>query len=127
MGVLEGKNRRSSARYGGLSIRVDSQSGDNYLFSYIENISDMGIFIRTENQSPVGTILKLRFSDLPRGVEGPLELDGEVVWLNPVRIGQGNDQAGMGVRFVNLTPENRERVVAVVKTIAYLSTSAQAD
>ena len=48
-------------------------------------------------------------------------LDGEVTWLNPHREKGENLNPGMGVRFVDLTPERREQVVALVKTVAYLN------
>jgi type IV pilus assembly protein PilZ len=81
----------------------------------------MGIFIRTDEPLPVGTELNLRFG--PDGKE--LELAGEVVWINPVRIGGDNINPGMGVRFLELTPDQREQVVDIVRTVAYLQDEAQ--
>jgi type IV pilus assembly protein PilZ len=109
------KNRRQHERYPA-AIQVDYWSGETFLFSYIQNISVMGIFIRSDDPLPVGTELKLRF-----GSDGDvLEMHGEVVWINPVRPDGDNLNPGMGVRFHDLTPEMRERVVELVKTVAYL-------
>jgi len=111
-----GAERRISARFD-TSLRVDCQSGDNFLFAYIENISEMGIFIRSDDPAPVGTTMDLRFSH--DGTE--LSLRGEVVWINPVRPDGDNINPGMGVHFVELTAEQREQVVELVRTIAYLA------
>ena len=108
--------RRSFTRFD-VSVSVDYASGDTFLFSYITNISEMGIFLRSEDPLPVGTVLRLRFA--PEGQE-PLEVAGEVVWINPIRPGGENLNPGMGVRFMNLTAEVRERVVDLVRTVAYL-------
>lgn len=109
-------DRRRHRRYDA-SISVDFSDGDNFLFAYIENISEMGIFIRTEDPLPVGTELSLRFG--PNGDE-PLELEGEVMWVNPLKPLGDNPNPGMGVKFRNLSPDQRERVVEVVRTVAYL-------
>lgn len=99
------------------SISVDYSSGETFLFSYIQNISEMGIFIRSDEPLPIGTVLELRFA--PDGQE-PIELAGEVTWVNPYRPFGDNLNPGMGVRFQQLTPEMRERIVALVRTVAYL-------
>jgi type IV pilus assembly protein PilZ len=110
------EERRKHRRYE-VSISVDYSDGDHFLFAYIENISEMGIFIRTDDPLPIGTDLALRFGsdDADR-----LELDGEVTWVNPVRADGDNPNPGMGVRFVDLSTEQRERVVELVRTVAYL-------
>jgi type IV pilus assembly protein PilZ len=109
-------NRRTFERYP-TRISVDYSSGDNFLFAYIQNISEMGIFIRSDDPLPIGTRLELRFGTDED--ESPFEMEGEVVWINPVRLGD-NPNPGMGIRFVTLTPDLRERVVGLVRTIAYL-------
>lgn len=116
----KGRERRQSIRYP-THIQVDYSNGDNFLFSYIENISDMGIFIYSEDPFPVGTELTLRFG--PPGQE-PLEVRGAVTWVNPVRQ-DGNINPGMGVRFEGMTPEIRERLVDLVHTIAYLDDTGE--
>jgi type IV pilus assembly protein PilZ len=111
-----GRERRQHERYE-TSISVDYSSGETFLFSYIQNISEMGIFIRSDDPFPVGTVLRLSFT--PDGQE-PIELDGEVTWVNPYRPFGDNLNPGMGVRFNDITPEMRERIVALVRTVAYL-------
>lgn len=111
-----GADRREHARYDA-DLSVDWANGDHFLFSYITNISKMGIFIRSDDPPPVGTELRLRFG---LADADQLAIDGVVAWINPVREDGDNPNPGMGVQFVNLTAEQREQVVAVVRTIAYL-------
>ncbi|MCL2777238.1 MAG: PilZ domain-containing protein [Polyangiaceae bacterium] len=91
--------------------------GDTFLFASIANISAMGIFVRTVTPPPVGTHLRLSFA--PPGTD-PFVLEGAVVWINRVRKNGDNPNPGMGIRFVGLTLDARERLVEVIKTIAYL-------
>ena len=114
-------DRRLHERYPATAIAVDYSSGENFLFSYLSNISEMGIFIRTDDPLPVGTELKLRFGDVSMNGSGPLQLTGVVTWVNPVRTPGGSPNAGMGVKFLELSPEQREAVVELVRTVAYLS------
>jgi type IV pilus assembly protein PilZ len=110
-----GADRRVHERYD-TELSVDWASGDNFLFSYITNISEMGIFVRSDDPAPVGTELRLRFG---LGGEPELDLEGTVVWINPVKPSD-NLNPGMGVRFKDLTADQRERIVDLVRTIAYL-------
>jgi uncharacterized protein (TIGR02266 family) len=112
----EFRERRASQRIP-VTLSVDYKHGDTFLFSYITNISMMGIFVRSDEPLPPGTMLTLRFA--PPGGE-PMEIEGEVVWINPLRPGPERSNPGMGVRFVGLTPAIRERLVDLVRTIAYL-------
>lgn len=113
-----GADRRIHARYD-TELSVDYSSGENFLFSYITNISKMGIFIRTNRPPARGTRMRIRFG-LPDGEI--LKLEGEVVWVNHLRDDGDDLNPGVGVRFSNLTPAQREKVVELVRTIAYLQT-----
>jgi type IV pilus assembly protein PilZ len=113
-----GADRRIHTRVT-VDIEVDYKSADNFLFAYITDISAMGIFIRTNAPEPPGTKLNLSFA--PAG--GPrLNLEGRVMWVNPYRPGSyDNINPGMGVQFVDLSSEQREQIVNLVRTFAYLS------
>jgi type IV pilus assembly protein PilZ len=113
-----GRDRRVHTRVT-VDIEVDYKSADNFLFAYITDISAMGIFIRTNAPEPPGTRLNLSFA--PPG--GPrLDLEGRVMWVNPFRPGSyDNINPGMGVQFVDLNAEQREQIVNLVRTFAYLS------
>lgn len=96
---------------------VDCVATDTFLYASITNISEMGIFVRTTDPLKLNTKLRLTFA--PPGAEG-FQLEGSVAWVNCVREDGDNPNPGMGIRFVNLQPDERERLVEVVRTIAYL-------
>jgi type IV pilus assembly protein PilZ len=97
---------------------VDCETEDTFLYASIANISEMGIFVRTRDPLPIGTRLTLRFQ--PPGAVEPFVLAGQVQWVNPVRALSVSPNPGMGVRFLELTLEARERLVGVIRTIAYV-------
>lgn len=113
---MSDRERRIYERFS-TTIAVDYASGETFLFASIQNISEMGIFIFSEDPLPIGSLLKLRFA---LADQTQLVLDGEVVWVNPVRDDGENLNPGMGVQFRGLTPEMREKVVELVRTVAYV-------
>jgi type IV pilus assembly protein PilZ len=115
-----GPERRRSGRYP-VTWSVDCQTEDTFLYAYITNISEMGIFVRTDNPLPVGARLTLRFA--PPNTETEFVLEGVVQWINPVKPLGENLNPGMGIHFESLKPEDRERLVEAVRTIAYVRES----
>jgi type IV pilus assembly protein PilZ len=109
-------DRRSHDRFD-VEWSVDCVADDTFLFASIANISAMGIFVKTIEPKPIGTALVMSFS--PPGIKA-FKLEGEVAWVNKVRDDGDNPNPGMGVRFVNLKPDERERLVEVIRTIAYV-------
>jgi type IV pilus assembly protein PilZ len=119
-----GRDRRQWERVL-VDLEVDYRSDDTFLFAYITDISQMGIFVRTVTPEAPGTRLNLRFC--PPGM-GVLECEGEVIWINPYRPGDAeNLNPGMGVQFVDLTREQRDHLRQLVRTFAYLSGDATSD
>src|SRR3954470_24780087 len=95
-------------------LEVDCASEDNYLFAYITDISATGIFVRTTTPEQPGTHLNLKF--------GTLEVEGEVIWVNPYRPGAPDSlHPGMGIRFVGLDEDVRDRLLELIRRFAYLS------
>jgi type IV pilus assembly protein PilZ len=109
-------DRRSHDRYS-VTWAVDCVAEDTFLYASITNISAMGIFVRTIDPLPVGTRIELSFA--PPGHE-PFQLEGLVQWINAVRPNGDNPNPGMGIRFVELGLDDRERLVEVIRTIAYV-------
>jgi type IV pilus assembly protein PilZ len=108
------QNRRSSERFGVMWV-VDCETDDTFLYAKITNVSELGIFVRTTSPLPLGTAMRLRFA--PSG-QAAFDLEGQVQWINPARPSCPNP--GMGIRFSAITPDDRERLVEVIRTIAYL-------
>jgi len=118
-----GRDRRQWERVL-VDMEVDYRSDDTFLFAYITDISQMGIFVRTTSPEPAGTRLNLRFNVPSQGV---VELEGVVIWINPFRPGdRENLNPGMGVQFVGLSTEQRKLLRETVKTFAYLDGEAVA-
>jgi uncharacterized protein (TIGR02266 family) len=102
-----------------IDLEVDYASEENYLFAYITDISATGIFVRTTTPEQAGTHLNLRLAadDLER-----IEVEGEVIWVNPYRPGTpDNLHPGMGIRFVSIDNELRDRLFELIRRFAYLS------
>jgi type IV pilus assembly protein PilZ len=101
-----------------VNFEVDYRCDDTFLFAYITDLSAMGIFVQTDNPHPPGTQLNLRFK--PRG--GPeIDVEGRVIWVNRPRPESPDSRnPGMGVQFVDLTPTQREQILGLIRTFAYL-------
>jgi len=113
-----GRERRRHDRVF-IDLEVNYKSEDNFLFAYIADISAMGIFVRTTAPEPSGTRLNLRFA--PPG-QGTIEVEGVVIWTNPFRPGDpDNINPGMGIQFIDLTDSQRELIMRLVGTLAYLN------
>lgn len=93
---------------------VDCEHADTFLYASITNVSSLGLFVRTESPLPVGTHVRLTFA--PRN-DAPFRLHAEVAWINQDTAGPN---PGMGMRFLDLHLEERERLVEAIRTIAYL-------
>lgn len=97
---------------------VDCETEDTFLYAAITNISALGIFVRTSQPLEIGTRVTLRFA--PPRAPAPFVLTGVVQWVNPVKVLAENRNPGMGIRFVDLTAQDRERLVDAIHTIAYV-------
>src|SRR5688572_21813172 len=113
-----------------VDLEVDYRAEDTYLFASSKDISATGIFIRAIDPLPPGTRLNLRFrvEDGDEIVErtgvihedevGMLELEGEVIWVNPYRPDAlTNLDPGMGVHFVGLRAATRRRLLELIRRI----------
>ena len=66
----------------------------------------------SERPAAVGTPVKLRIV-LPTETV-PVELTGEVSWVNPA--GEGQLIAGMGIEFSDMDPESERKLARYVKS-----------
>ncbi len=110
-------DRRAEMRWP-VDFDVDYRTEGTYLFASIVDLSTLGIFICTDEPRPQGTRLHLRFSppsEFGAPAKAPFELDGEVVWVC-----EETDHRGMGVRFLAVRLETHQRLLELVRAIAYL-------
>lgn len=102
-----------------VEMRVDYRCNENFLFEYSMNLSQNGIFIKTQSPLPPGTELFLTFS-LPNSNE-QIKVKGEVIWVNTKKADHDSERTvGMGIRFLEIKAEDRKQIMSLVKRIAIL-------
>jgi len=96
-----------------MPVRVKIAPWDEFAVLDTGNISRGGLFIRMSDPPPVGTPARVRLG-LPNGEL--LELDAEVVHVvAPERAATVGMRAGVGIRFVNWTADERTMVVGLMR------------
>jgi len=109
--------RRREAR-APIELKVEYKRLNTFFYDYTKNISKGGTFIKTEKPLDVGTIFLFKLM-LP-AQSAPLALRGEVRWVVkdgaplPPQVPEG-DAAGMGIKFVYESAEQREALEQIVE------------
>lgn len=98
---------------------MDCVKDDTFLYAAITNISEMGIFVACASPFEVGTLLSMRFQPGQGG--DPFVLPGRVQWVNRPKAFGHCPNPGMGVQFIDLGADMRERIVDIIHTIAYVN------
>ena len=97
------QNVRAAERFD-LEVKVDLESDHNFYTGLTQNISSGGVFIATHHLRKIGDRITLKFT-LP-GSEKVLAVETEVRWIREnSALMRADGGTGMGVRFINLTPE----------------------
>ena len=97
-----------------LKVRFKSATVDEFIEQYARDISRGGLFIKSKEPMPIGTLLKFEFQlkDESRLIHGV----GRVVWKRDAAEAKGDEAPpGMGIKFIKMDPESRvtvERIVA---------------
>jgi uncharacterized protein (TIGR02266 family) len=89
-----------------------AEAGGGPVVSYTEDLSQGGLFCVTDEQFAPGERVTVVMST-PSTWE-PLSLEADVAWSRSAR---GEDPAGVGLQFVDLTPE---QLVALTEFVASL-------
>ena len=98
-----------------LRIRLAYGSVDDFVERYATNLSRGGIFVRTLEPSPPGSEVLIDIS-LATG-DHVIRGKGVVRWTTPPSApGEPEREPGMGIRFIELTPESRALIDLVVAT-----------
>jgi uncharacterized protein (TIGR02266 family) len=108
------RERREKIRYP-VRVNVNYRHGDTYLFSSTSNVSELGIFLVSEDPKPKDTILSLEFN-VPN-LRRPVQVAGRVAWVEDGRSGA---EPGMGIQFVDLTDEARRQIKSLIRTTAFI-------
>jgi uncharacterized protein (TIGR02266 family) len=107
------QNVRASERFD-LEVKVDLESDHNFYTGLTQNISAGGVFIATHHIRKIGDRITLKFS-LP-GSDAPLAVETEVRWIREnSALHRVDGASGMGVRFINLSPEASAAISAFLE------------
>jgi uncharacterized protein (TIGR02266 family) len=96
----DGAHRRDHSRFS-VDLDVTVGSDHNFYAGFAENLSAGGVFIATHKLKPVGSKLECNIN-LPDGVQ--MRALGEVRWIR-VFNETSDTPPGMGVRFIDVSPE----------------------
>jgi uncharacterized protein (TIGR02266 family) len=99
-----------------VDIPIDYETRDMFLGSRVTNISRGGLFIRTDNPLPIQTEVDLAFH-LPDD-DGTIQARGRVVWNYDVPRNSFHVVSGMGIKFIDLSAEQRARLETSLKRLA---------
>jgi hypothetical protein len=91
--------KRSSER---VTINKEFESFEAFIHEYVTNISQSGVFIRSQNPLPVSTEVNLKFTVIMDTIE-TIEGTGEVVRLE-------TNPPGMGVVFKKITKYSKDLI-----------------
>ena len=88
-----------------ISMEVTYETGDDFMSSFLSDISGGVLFIGTPKPMPLETRLGVCFH-IP-GISDSLMATGTVVWIREL---ESSDRPGMGVRFDEMSREDRQKL-----------------
>jgi len=110
---VDASNLRSSERID-LEVKVTLESDSNFYTGLTQNISAGGVFIATHLIRPIGSRISLKFA-LPGSPE-PIAVETEVRWIKEnSALMRADGASGMGVRFIELSPEATAAITAFLE------------
>ena len=102
-------------------LDINGSAKHQFFTGFTENISAGGLFMATYHTEPVGTRFRLQFT-IP-GLAHEFNVNCEVRWVRVYNENAPIEQMpGMGVRFLDLTDEERGMLnmfISTVETIFY--------
>jgi uncharacterized protein (TIGR02266 family) len=106
-----------------LNVRYKSATVDEFIENHAHDVSRGGIYIKTPNPFPQGTLLKfeIRLASDQAVITGV----GRVVWKREAA--QGDQPAGMGVKFIKVDDSSKVVIDRLVTTKADAGKSFEAE
>ena len=95
-----------------IELEIRYRTVQEFLTAYSRNISGGGLFIRMSQPHTLNQKVVLRFT-LP-GLDHEFEIPGIVVWSHASP--RSSFPAGMGVKFLQIKPEDAKRITEFVKS-----------
>ncbi|MEM9696946.1 MAG: TIGR02266 family protein, partial [Myxococcota bacterium] len=110
--MSEDKRNHPRAKVLSMTVRYKSATVDEFVEHHSDNVSRGGIFIKTTQPFPPGTLLK--FEIRIAADEAVLSGVGRVVWRRD-EVGDNEEEpAGMGVKFIKLDEKSRSLIARLV-------------
>jgi uncharacterized protein (TIGR02266 family) len=99
-----------------LNVRYKSATVDEFIENHAHDVSRGGIYIKTANPFPPGTLLKfeIRLASDQAVIAGV----GRVVWKRDAGHSNGERPAGMGVKFIKIDEPSKVVIDRLVNTKA---------
>src|SRR5580700_2995613 len=99
-----------------LNVRYKSATVDEFIENHAHDVSRGGIYIKTANPFPPGTLLKfeIRLASDQAVIAGV----GRVVWKRDAGTSNGERPAGMGVKFIKIDEPSKGVIDKLVNTKA---------
>src|ERR1700722_20977215 len=99
-----------------LNVRYKSATVDEFIDNHAHDVSRGGIYIKTANPFPPGTLLKfeIRLASDQAVIAGV----GRVVWKRDAGTSNGERPAGMGVKFIKIDEPSKGVIDKLVNTKA---------
>lgn len=94
-------------------ISLSYKDKDAFIKAYTANISNRGLFIKTDSPLPKGEFFQLVLQ-LPR-LRTPMKIKCEVVWTRGPETGAATDPSGMGIRFVEMSDTDRRTIALYIQ------------
>ena len=93
-------------------VNIEFEKFTGFITEYSANISEGGIFIKTKDSKPVGTVLSFEFKlrDNFKLMQGL----GEVVWVRTEDL-PPDKPAGMGIRFHDIDAQSKELIRTMIE------------
>jgi uncharacterized protein (TIGR02266 family) len=98
-----------------VNLPVDYSTRDAFLANRVSNLSQGGMFIATDSPLPVQSELDLVLSLNGDGEQ--IRARGRVIWNYDIRKGTSRVIPGMGIKFVDLSPDDSRRLVDYLATL----------
>ncbi|HEY4716992.1 MAG TPA: TIGR02266 family protein [bacterium] len=96
-----------------LRLLVDYSDSEAYLYDYSTNLSEGGIFIKTQRFVEKGTTLQIKFS-FPDSAK-LFDVECKVVWINTANGPIKELGPGMGIEFINLNDSMKDEITNFIK------------
>src|ERR1700733_13010450 len=112
--MAEDTRKDARAQIVSLNVRYKSATVDEFIENHAHDVSKGGIYIKTANPFPAGTLLKfeIRLSSDQAVITGV----GRVVWKRDAPQANGDRPAGMGVKFIKIDDPSKTVIDKLVST-----------